>query len=322
MNRRTALAFLAFCPWARAFAQDTRNLPKIGVLWFQDAQGAQQYHQTLREALEGLGHVDGKTVTFVTRYADGNSDRLAVLVKEMLAQKLAVLYLTPRALAMAKTVSTLPPIISIYFDPVVEGVAKSLAKPGGNFTGISWQTLETSGKRLQYLREAIPSVKRVGLFYDPNDPGATLEAGALHKAASVLKLELTDFPFRNADEFNAILGAAQREKPQALAVIHCPLTVHLRSRIAVFADQARIPFVNEGPDFAEAGALLTYGPNVIDVFKRLAIYMHKILQGAKPAELPIEQPTVFKFVVNLKAAKSLGIKLPDSIMLQADEVIR
>ncbi len=305
-----------------ALAEENRKLPRIGELWFQDQRGAAQYQDIFRNTLRDLAYVDGKTATFVTRYADGNMTRLPTLLSELLAQNLDVLWITPRALPAAKQARTTTPMVSVFFDPLAEGVAKSLARPSGNITGMSWQTVESSGKRLQYTLELIPNLKNMALLYDPGDPGATLDAGALRESANALKLLVNEHVFRNAKELDAAFVALKNDPPQAIVVVHSPLSVHHRDAIVRLAAKARVPFVSEGRDFADAGALLSFGASVIDMFQRSANYVHKILKGAKPADLPIEQPTVFELVVNEKTAKALGIKIPESILLRADEVIR
>jgi putative tryptophan/tyrosine transport system substrate-binding protein len=305
-----------------ALADETRKLPKISELWFQDQQGAAQYQQTFRNTLRDLGHVDGKSAIFIARFANGDAARLPALLTELLAQRLDVLWVSPRALPAAKQAKSTTPIVSVFFDPMAEGIAKSLAKPLGNITGMSWQTVETSGKRLQYTKEFLPNLNRIALLYDATDPGAALDARALREAANTLKLAVNELQFRNAKELEVAFDAIKRGQPQAIIVVHSPLSVHYRSEIVRLAAGARLPFISEGGDFAEAGALLSYGPSVIDMFERSALYAHKILKGAKPRDLPIEQPTVFQLIVNQKTAKALGIKIPEAILLQADEVIR
>ena len=305
-----------------ASADDNRKLPKIGELWFQDQQGARLYQQTFQSRLRDLGYVDGKTATFVTRFADGDSARLPALLAELLEQKLDVLWITPRAFPVAKRARTATPMVSVFVDPVAEGMAKSLARPGGNITGMSWQTLESSGKRVQITQELIPKLSRIAVLYDLGDPAAALETRLLRDAAKALKLLVSELGFRNAKELKAAFVAIKHDQRQAIVVVHSALSVHHRSDIVRFASEARLPFISEGRDFADAGALLSFGPSVIDMFKRTANYVDKILKGAKPADLPIEQPTVFELIVNEKTAKALGLKIPESIQLRADEVIR
>jgi putative tryptophan/tyrosine transport system substrate-binding protein len=307
---------------ATALAEESRKLPKIGELWFQDQHRATYYQVPFRNTLRDLGYVDGKTAIFVTRYADGDTTKVPALLAELLAQKLDVLWITPMALPAAKQARTTTPIVSIFVDPIAEGVAKSLARPSGNITGMSWQTAESSGKRLQYTTELLPNLSRVALLYDSGDPAAALDARALREAAKALKLQMNELEFHNAKQLDSAFATIKHDRPQAIVVVHSPLSVHHRDDIVRRAAEARIPFVSEGRDFADAGALLSFGPSVIDMFKRSALYVQRILKGAKPADLPIEQPTVFELVINQKTAKALGIKIPEAILLRADEVIK
>ena len=216
----------------------------------------------------------------------------------------------------------IPIVSAAFYDPVAEGFANSLARPGGNVTGMSWQSPETSGKRLELTMEVLPGLRRVALLFDPGDPGAVLDANAVRSAATTAGVSITLFEVNESRTFDGMLAAIESDRPRALILVHSPLTVHYRERMVRFAINRRLPLISEGRDFAEAGALLTYGPSIVDMFRRGAGYVDKILKGAKPGDLPIEQPTKFELVVNLKTAKALGITIPQSILVRADEVIR
>ena len=317
-----ALAVVSAILSSTGFADDNRKLPKICALFFQDQPTAAPYQRALRDGLRELGYVDGKTATFVTRFADGDATKLSALMADILAQKVDVIWVGRRALRVARQMTTTTPLVTFFSDPIEERLVKSFARPGGNITGVSWQSNESSGKRLQYTMELVPGLKRVTLLYDPGDPSTVLDAEASHKAALGVGLAVDSITFRNAAEFEISLAQIARTKPQAMIVVHNALTVQHRDEIIRFAIRARLPLISEGPDWGQAGALLSYGPSIVDMFTRAAGYMGKILKGAKPGELPIEQPTVFELVVNEKTAKVLGIKIPESIMLRADEVIR
>lgn len=308
---------------AVATAQDRQRPARVGQIWFQDAAGAQPYHRAFRDGMQALGYVDGRNVTYFTRYAYGNPDRIPSLVAELVAAKVDVLYITAMALPAAKQATTTIPIVSAaFYDPVAEGFANSLARPGGNVTGMSWQSPETSGKRLELAMEVLPGLRRVALLFDPRDPGAVLDAKAVRSAAADAGVSVTLFEVSDPLSLDAVLVAIESDRPRALILVHSPQTVHYRERMVRFAIGHRLPLISEGRDFAEAGALLTYGPSIVDMFRRGAGYVDKILKGAKPGDLPIEQPTKFELVVNLKTAKALGITIPQSILLRADEVIR
>ena len=290
-HRANQVAALIAVLWLSAMLStltfaDNRKLPKIGELWFQDQQGARLYQQTFQNRLRDLGYVDGKTATFVTRFADGDATKLPALLAELLAQKPDVLWITPRAFPAVKVARTATPMVSVFSDPSAEGMAKSLARPGGNITGMSWQTLESSGKRLQITQELMPKLRRIALLYDLGDPGAGLEARSLRDAAKTLKLLINELGFRNAKELKAAFVAIKHDQPQAIVVVHSALSVHHRSDIVRFASEARLPFISEGRDFADAGALLSFGPSVIDMFKRTANYVDKILKRSEASRPP------------------------------------
>lgn len=304
-----------------AFAENNK-LPKIGALWFQDQVGAALYQKLLHDALRDLGYVDGKTATFVTRFAQGDATKLPALLTDILSQKVDVMFLTPWALELAKQTTNATPIVSFFFDPIAEGVAKSLARPSGNITGISWQSTESSGKRMQYVMELIPGIKQVTLLYDPTDSGVALDAQSTRNVAAGVGIKVDSVTFSNATELESSFSRIARAKPRAMIVVHSALTVQHREQIVRFAIRANLPLVSEGPDWAQAGALLSYGPSIADIFKRTAAYMNKILKGAKPGDLPIEQPTLFVLAVNQKTAKAIGIKISEPILLRADEVIK
>ena len=306
-----------------ATAQDRQRPARIGELWFQDAAGAEPYHRAFRDGMQALGHVEGRNVTYITRHADGNSVRFPSLVAELIAAKVDVLFITYSAVPVAMhATNTIPIVSAAFYDPVAEGLVKSLARPGGNVTGMSWQSPETSGKRLELIMEVLPGLRRVALIFDPSDPGAVLDANAVRSAAANAGVRVAAFEVNDSRALDDALPAIESDRPKALILIHSALSVNYRERIVRFAIDRRLPLISEGRDFAEAGALLTYGPSIADMFRRGAVYVDKILKGAKPGDLPIEQPTKFELVVNLKTAKALGITIPQSILLRADEVIR
>jgi putative ABC transport system substrate-binding protein len=205
---------------------------------------------------------------------------------------------------------------------VAEGFAKSLARPGRNITGMSWQSPDAASKRLQLLVEIVPKVRMVGLLFDVSDRGSVLDADASRTATGRVGLRAIDFKFRDSRTLEAALAAVVRVHPDALLLVHGPLAVQHRDRIAGFAREHRLPLISEGRDFAAAGALLTYGPSGTDIFKRCAGKVDRILKGANPADIPIEQPTKFDLTVNESTVRRLGINIPESIRARADEMIR
>jgi putative ABC transport system substrate-binding protein len=305
-----------------AMADNNLRLRTIGELWFQDANGAAIYHDAFNGRLRDLGYVDGENVSIVTRFANGDMARLPELLAELLALHVEVMYVNAKAVPIAKQATSAVPIVSVFFDPVAEGLVESLARPGGNITGMSWQSVDAVGKRLQLTVESVPALKHIALLFDPGDRGAVLDADAFRKAALESQLLVSSHTFRNSIELTSQLAAIEKERAHVLVVVHNPLTVEHRAAILRFSARSRTPVVSEGSDWGQAGALLSYGPSVVDVFRRCADYVDKILKGVKPADLPIEQPKKFVFVINARTAKALGIRIPESVLVRADEVIR
>ena len=213
----TTLSSLAFA--------DNRKLPKIGELGFQDPVAAAPYQRALRDGLREFGYVDGKSATFIARFADGDATKLSALMADILAQKVDVIWVGRRVLRVARKMTTTTPLVTFFSDPIEEGLVKSFAKPGGNITGVSWQSNESSGKRLQYTMELVPGLQRVTLLYDPGDPSTVLDAEASRKAALGVRLAVDPITFRNAAEFESSLAQIARTKPQAMIVVHNALTV-------------------------------------------------------------------------------------------------
>jgi len=308
---------------ASALAETEPKVPKIGELWFPDPSNAAPYQTAFRKGLTELGYVDQQNLVIVTRYANGDPSRLPGLVAELIALKVDVMFLAPRALQVAQQATKTVPIVSAGFtDPVAEGFAVSLARPGGNMTGLSWQSNDSSAKRLQLAQEVIPRLHKVALLFDAVDRTAYDEAEASRLAASHARIGSQLFGIRSAGELDATLAAMKKARPQIIIMTLSGLTAFLRERILTFAAVTNLPVISEGRDSAEAGCLLSYGPQTFDLWRRAAVYVDKILKGAKPGDLPIEQPTKFELVVNLKTAKALGVTIPEPILLRADEVIR
>lgn len=298
------------------------RLPKIGELWFPDAVAAAPFVNAFRQGLRELGYVDGRNVQIVTRYANGDAERLPSLLAELVALPVDVLYISPRALDVARRgAKTIPVVTSGFTDPVAEGYAASLAKPGGNFTGLSWQSSETVAKRLELAREILPGLRTVGLLYDRRDPQPLIEARSFQSMVREARLKIRIFELASVND-RTFLDAIARYRPQALFVIDSPLVITLREPICQFAIAHRIPVFAESEALARSGGILSYGADGFDLFRRGASHVDRILKGAKPGDLPIEQPTKFRLVVNLKTAKAVQTTIPDSILDRADEVLR
>ena len=301
----------------------TDALPKVGEIWMGSTESHGWYAEAFREGLRDLGYIDGQNITLVTRFANGDLRRASRLVDELLALKVEVLYVSVSIAHIAKKkTQTIPIVCSLFLDPVAEGLVASLARPGGNVTGISWQVPEVSVKRVELLAEAMPGIKHIAALVDVTDRGGSVDAEAIRLAAPRLGLKLRTFEIRGNQDLAHALDLVAKARPQALIVSWTGLTDFHHKRIAQFASSHRIPWISEPKHFAVAGALFTYGADGFATVKHGAAYVDKILKGAKAADLPIEQPTRFLRVVNQKSAKTLRIALPEAILLRADEVIQ
>jgi ABC-type uncharacterized transport system substrate-binding protein len=314
------VAFAALGP-APVFAQDGRKLPTIGMAIPVDAATDAPFQKAFRDGLRELGYVDGQNINLIVRYSDGDPVKLRALIQELI--RLRVDVLAGDAPTLKEATSTIPIVSAMMGDPVRTGLVASLAHPGGNLTGLSTQRYDTDPKLLQLTKELLPNLKRLCLLLDD-----TRERDLIHYADNEFRVLARDvgvsvrvIPVRNPGEVRSAPKLVRRERPQALMIwASAFIYQHLNTLIASAADG--LPVVGEGRQSTESGAVLAYSPDFEDVFKRSAIYVDKILRGAKPGDLPIEQPTKFKLVVNLKAAKALGIAVPESILVRADEVIR
>jgi ABC-type uncharacterized transport system substrate-binding protein len=302
-------------------ADEGRKLPTIGFAVPVDPATDAPYQKAFRNGLRDVGYVDGKNVTLIARYANGDPAKLRALIKELIALRVDILVGDAPVLMEATT--TIPIVSATMADPVRNGLVASLARPGGNLTGVSAQTYDLWPKRLELARELVPNLRRLCFLFDTNDePYALTYANAEFKAlARGAGMTVRTLPVGSLDDLRAALRTIHKEHPQVLMVWSSPLvTQHRRTIMDSVAH--RLPVISDGRFLADAGALLTYSVDWVDMFRRSATYVDKILKGAKPADLPIEQPTKFKLVVNLKTARGLGIKVPESILVRADELIR
>lgn len=304
-----------------AFADDGK-LPKIGELWFADPHLSKPWRDAFRQGLSELGYVEGGNITIVTLNARGDPSRIPPLLAELIAQNVDVMFVSPKAVQEAKRATKKIPIVSALGDPIAEGVAVSLGRPGGNITGISYQSPDISGKRLQIAMEMLPEMKRVALLYDGGDAQVLLEVQGTRTAAATKGIGIREFSVRDNRDLDATFAAIEKDKPPALIVTDSPFILQNRDRILRFATDKKVPIITEGGDLARDGALVAYGTHPYKGFRRLAYYVDRILKGAKPGDLPIEQPTEFELVVNQKTAMALGIKIPESIILRATEIIK
>jgi putative ABC transport system substrate-binding protein len=306
-----------------ATAQSPRDPAKVGVLWVFDPSSGAPHVGAFKEGMRELGWIDGRTVHFVERYDNGDASRLPRLAAELVALGVDVLFVADGAVPAARqAISKIPIVCPEFVDPILEGFTKSMARSDGNVTGVSWQSVEGAAKRLQLTKELIPGLQRVGLLFDATDPGAVMEARGLLSTARHAGIDLKTVEVRGPGDFEAAFANLKGAQLDALLVSVNPLTFRAREKIGAFASGVRVPLIAETRDFSEAGAVLTYGVDSLDTYRRGAHFVDRILKGAKASDLPIEQPTKFDLVLNLSAAKALGLKIPQSIAVSATKVIR
>ena len=306
-------------------AQQASQIPKIGVLLTATPATAASFFEAFRQGLRELGHVEGKTVVLEVRYGEGRPERLPELARELVRLKVDGIATTnDAAIAAVKRETRTIPIVMIFStDPVGTGFVASLARPGGNVTGLSNISPEISGKRLELLRSVVPGLSRVAILWSPDARGNLLDCKETEAAARSLRLEVQSVEVSRVEDLDQAFSAVISQRAQALVVPSAsPVAAANRGQIATFAQKNRLPSMYGAKDYVEAGGLMSYGPSVSDMFRRAAVYVDKILKGAKPADLPIEQPTKFELVVNLKTAKAIGLTIPQSLLVRADEVIQ
>jgi putative ABC transport system substrate-binding protein len=302
------------------------KLARVGLLlpYTADSAPSLELIEPFRAGLHDWGYVDGQNILLEYRYAGGQNERLPALATELIQVPVDVIVAEKQdaILAAKEVTSILPIVMSVHADPVGTGMVASLARPGGNVTGMSSLSANMSAKRLELLQQVSPAVSRVALFYDHTLPPTQRAAAEAKVGAAALGLNLLTFDVRTPADFAPAFEAALREQADSLQVLGDPLSLNQRSRIVDFAAQNGLPAVYNDKSWGTAGGLLSYGPNYPAIYRRAAYYVDRILKGAKPADLPVEQPMTFDFVVNLKTAQALGITFPNEIMLQVTEVIQ
>jgi putative tryptophan/tyrosine transport system substrate-binding protein len=287
------------------------------------ANATMPYIEAFVHGMRELGWIDGKTVQYVMRFDEDDKMQLPKLAAELVALHVDVLASTSVATPAARSTTTTIPIVAMdTYDPVQEGLTPSLASPIGNVTGASGQSGESAAKRVELARDLIPRLQRIALITDPADIGATIDAKSSRAAAARLGLDLRTFEVHHARDYPEAFAAIKRYRPQALMVTTSTLTIDNLNQAARFASANRLPAFSEYSSFADAGFLLTYGVGYAHLFELAATQVDKILKGAKPANLPWKQPTQFELVVNMKTARALGLRIPESIMIRATRVIR
>ena len=305
-----------------ARGQQPPKAPIIGFLGATTASAGNQWAAAFVQRLNELGWIEGRTVAIEYRWADGRNERVAEIASEFARLKVAVIvtYANTTAAATKRTVTTIPIVFAAAGDPVGTGLVASLARPGGNVTGLSLQQPEIASKRLQILRDLLPNLHTLAILANAGSPNAVLEMGEADAAARRLGLAVVRSEVRKTEDFAPALDAL-KGRAEALYVCSDPLLTTNRLGINTLALGVRLPTMYGFREFVEAGGLISYGPNFPDLFRRAAEYVDKILRGTKPADLPVEQPTKLDLVINLTTAKALGLTIPESFLLRANEVI-
>jgi ABC-type uncharacterized transport system substrate-binding protein len=310
-----------------AEAQQPKKVYRLGYLSSVDAAGELARAEGIRLSLREFGYIEGQNIATEYRYAEGKLDRVPELAAELVHLKVDIIVVAAgdRVIRAAKNATkTIPIVISGPGpDPVEAGFVESLARPGGNVTGITFLNRELGGKRLELLKEAVPKVARVAVLYDPALPSVVLELKeVLPVVARALGLTLQPWEIRDADGFERVFDALNKQRPDGLYVVGGTLMNVNQKRTIGFALKSRLPSVGSVRGYVDAGGLMFYGADLVDSYRRVATYVDKILKGAKPADLPVEQPTKFEFVINLKTAKQIGLTIPQSMLYRADKVIK
>ena len=306
---------------ALASAQQSQNIPRVGILFIG---GRDQPHlEAFKQGLRERGYVEGKNIALEYRYAEGREDRLPELAAELVQVKVDVIVVTADISAQAaqRATKTLPIVVTTG-DPVTWGLADSLAKPGGNVTGLSVLLADLSGKRVEILKETFPKLSRVAALWNPTGRVASPVFKETSAAAQALSLQLHSFEVQTLQDIEKALVEIPKLRSSALLVLLTPLVTLHSKRIVELALKQHLPGMYPTRQFAEEGGLMAYGPLIGDLYRRAATYVDKILKGAKPADLPVEQPMRFEFIINLKTAKQIGLTIPPNVLARADKVIR
>jgi putative tryptophan/tyrosine transport system substrate-binding protein len=311
---------------ALAQAQQPKKVPRIGYLAPGDAASDSARAEGIRLALRERGYIEGQNIATEYRYTEEKRDQAPELAAELVRLKVDIIVVTGGItnIRAAKNATKTIPIVMIgaSADPVEAGIIDSLARPGGNVTGITNLITELGGKRLELFKEAVPKVVRIAFLYEPTSPNQVLELKEVQTAARPLGLTIQPWEVRAAEDFDRVFAAMGKQRPDGLHVTSGPRMRTNRTRIVGFALKSRSPSMWDNREFVDSGGLMSYGADLADSYRRVATYVDKILKGAKPGDLPVEQPTKFELVINLKTAKQIGVTIPQSMLYRADKVIK
>jgi putative ABC transport system substrate-binding protein len=322
----TGLVFCAtlFALCLPALAQQPKKVPRIGYLSAQGPASDSPRSEPIRAALRELGYIEGQNIVIEFRYAEGKFDRAAKLAAELVGLKVDIILVTGGGRLIQPTMNatkTIPIVMTgLGADPVEAGLIESLARPGGNVTGITMLVRKLAGKRLELLKEAVPKLARVAIFFEPV-AAAAAEMNEIQGAASALRLTIQRWEVGGVDGMEKVFAAINKARPDGLYVMGGGLIAGNRKRTVDFALKSRLPSMFADREYVDAGGLMSYGADLTESYRRVAYFVDRILKGTKPADLPVEQPTKFEFVVNLKTAKQIGVTIPQSVLYRANRVI-
>ena len=309
---------------ALSFPAEAQPQAKVLRIGYLSSSFASVRTEAFRQGLREIGYVEGKNITIEYRDAEGKIERYSDLASDLVSLKVDVIFTvgTPGAMAAKNATKTIPIVFTSVGDPVGIGLVASLARPGGNITGLSTLAPDLSGKALELLKETVPKLSHVAVVWNPDNPGKTSSLKETEVAARALRLQLQSLEVRGPNDIEPAFQAARRERAGALIVLRDVVVSSQTKRIVELTLKNRLPAIYNDRGFVDAGGLMSYGPNIDDLFHRAGTYVGKILKGTKPADLPVEQPMKFEFIINLKTAKQIGLTIPPNVLVRADRVIR
>jgi putative tryptophan/tyrosine transport system substrate-binding protein len=325
MKRRLFLRRVAMCAaWPTLLRSETRErVPVIGILRAESDGQLAIAMDAYREALGQLGYIEGKSILLEYRLVDSSSNNFELAAKQLVQSNISIIFAlgTPAALAARKATKTIP-ILLYVADPIGTGLISSLAHPGENITGVATMAEETGAKRIELLKELLPRATRFGVLANPDNPATARQLEVMQSAAKSLRVQLRILEIRHPSDLERMLSAPSNQAIEALAAISDPIFHGNQKLLAQYALKKKIPSITAFRGYAQAGGLMSYGPDYRELLRRCAVYTDKILKGTRAAELPVEQPIKFELILNQKTAKALGLNIPESILLRVDEVIR
>ena len=323
MRRREFIALVGGATAWPLAARAQGKVPRVGFMGNSTEALEVNLTDAFREGLRELGYEEGRNIVIEYRWAEGQYERFPALVAELIAAKVDVIVTagTPAALAMKNATTTVPLVMVAVGDPVGTGLVPSLARPDGNLTGLSSVAADLEGKRIELLREIVPSLSHIAVFFNSVNPFHIASMRQAQAAGKTLGIKVQQHDIRKSEDLDGAFAAILKERPDALLILADRVFLHNRQRMMDFTEEQRLPNVSPYKELVEAGGLISYGPSYEDMHKRAAIYVSKIFKGAKPGNLPIEQPTKYHLVINLKTAQALGLNVPSQLQQRADEVI-